>query len=135
VITLDASAILALLNRSDRHHAGAARALAAHRGPTVVPLGILSDVATVLGAALGPRATAAFLAGLEQGDSLLDCGDADLPRIRELMARYAQHDLRYADAAVVACAERNGGLVLSFRTEPFDTVASDVPISLVPSGG
>ena len=57
---------------------------------------------------------AAFLRGLERGQTLLDCGDRDLPRIRQLMARYADLPLRFGDAAVVACAERNGGVILSF---------------------
>jgi uncharacterized protein len=134
VITLDTSAIVALLNRSDHHHPEAARALAAGLGPTVVPLGIMAEVSFVLGRTLGAHATAAFLTGLEHGDSLLDCGDADLPRIRELMSRYAELDLGFADAAVVACAERNGGSVLTFDRRAMEIVARDVPISLVPSG-
>ena len=135
MITLDTSAIVALLNRSDRRHADAARTLAVHGGPTIVPLGILSEVGHVLSTSLGGQAAVAFLLGLEQGDSLLDPGDADIPRIRELMARYAALPLGYADAAVVACAERNGGRVLTFDPHPFDTLARDVPISLVPSDG
>jgi predicted nucleic acid-binding protein len=135
VITLDTSAIVALLNRSDSHHADAARALASRGGPTVVPLGILSEVDHVLSSTLGPQASVAFLLGLEQGDSLLDPGDGDIPRIRELLARYAELRLAYADAAVVACAERNGGRILTFDPRPFEVVARDVPISLVPSDG
>ena len=135
MITLDTSGIVALLNRSDRRHADAARALASGNGPTVVPLGIMAEVAFVLGRTLGEHATSAFLVGLEQGDSLLDCGDADLPRIRELMTRYVEVGLGFADAAVVACAERNGGSVLTFDRREFEVVARDVPISLVPSDG
>jgi uncharacterized protein len=133
VITLDTSGIVALLNRSDRHHADAARALASVQGATVVPLGIMAEAAFVLGHALGEHAMTAFLTGLEQGDSLLDCGDADLPRIRELMSRYGDLGFGFADAAVVACAERNGGGVLAFDRQEFEVVARDVPISLVPS--
>ena len=133
VITLDTSGIVAGLNRSDRHHADAARALAAGRGPTVVPLGIMAEVAFVLGQTLGEHATTAFLMGLEHGDSLLDCGDADLPRIRELMSRYVALGLGFADAAVLACAERNGGAVLTFDRRGFEVIAREVPISLVPS--
>ncbi len=133
VITLDTSGIVALFSRSDRHHAEAARAIAAHRGPTVVPLGILAEVQHVLSTRLAPSAAVAFLEGLERGESLLDCGDADVPRVRELMVRYGELPLGFADAAVVACAERNGGPVLTFDRRDFEVVARDVPITLVPS--
>jgi len=99
VITLDTSAVVALVNRSDVCHGDAARALADHGGPTVVPLAILAEVAEVLDDRLGSIATVGFLRGLEQGDSLLDCGDADVPRIRELMASAFKH-LRTLDVLV-----------------------------------
>jgi predicted nucleic acid-binding protein len=132
VITLDTSAVVALVNRSDVRHGDAARALADHGGPTVVPVAILAEVAHVLDERLGPIATLGFLRGLEQGDSLLDCGDADVPRIRELMARFTEPPLGFTDAAVVACAERNGGQVLSFDRTALEAVAREVPVSLVP---
>ena len=133
MITLDTSAIVALVNRADRHHGDAARALAEFRGPTVVPLGIMAEVTYVLSSRLAPAASTIFLQGLEQGESLLDCGDGDIPRIRELMERYADLRLGYADAAVIVCAERNGGRVMTFDRRDFEVVARDVPISLVPS--
>lgn len=131
MITLDTSAVIALVNRSDVRHGDAARALANH-GPTVVPVAILADVARVLDEQLGPMATVGFLRGLEEGDSLLDCGDTDVPRIRELMARFTEPALRFTDAAVVACAERNGGHVLTFDRTALEPVAREVPVSLVP---
>ena len=132
MITLDTSAIVALLSRSDRHHADAARALAKHRGPTVVPVGILAEVEYLLSSRLAPSASVAFLEGLERGESLLDCGDVDVPRIRELMTRYGDMHLGFADSAVIACAERNGGAVLTFDRRDFDVIARDVPITVVP---
>jgi predicted nucleic acid-binding protein len=132
VITLDTSAIVALVNRSDVRHGDAARALADHAGPTVVPLAILAEVAHVLDGRLGRIATTGFLRGLEQGESLLDCGDGDVPRIRELMARFTDPPLGFTGAAVVACAERNGGDVLTFDRLTLEPVAREVPVSLVP---
>ncbi|HLB39612.1 MAG TPA: PIN domain-containing protein [Actinomycetota bacterium] len=133
MITLDTSGIVALFSRGDRHHADAARALGMHRGPTVVPVGILAEVEYVLSSRLAPSAAVAFLQGLERGESLLDCGDADMPRVRELMSRYADLGLGFADAAVIACAERNGGDVLTFDRRDLEIVARDLPITLVPS--
>jgi len=55
-----------------------------------------------------------------------------VPRIRELMTRYVDLHLGFADAAVVACAERNGGAVLTFDRRDFDVIARDLPITVVP---
>jgi uncharacterized protein len=124
--------VAALVTGAAGPHAAAARALGDHGGPTVVPLAILADVADVLDGRLGQIATVGFLRGLEQGDSLLDCGDGDVPRIRELMARFVDPPLGFTGAAVVACAERNGGDVLTFDRRVLEAVAREVPVSLVP---
>ena len=100
--------------------------------PTVVPVGILAEVDQVLGRRLAPAASVAFLEGIEAGETLLDCGDLDLPRIRGLMNRYAELPLGFTDAAVVACAERNGGTVLTFDRNGLETISRDVPITLIP---
>jgi predicted nucleic acid-binding protein len=69
---------------------------------------------------------------LIDGSLLLDCGDEDPPRARELMVRFEDLRLGFADAAVIACAERNGGRVFTFDRRDLDVVARDVPITLVP---
>jgi predicted nucleic acid-binding protein len=132
VITLDTSAVVALLVRDLPHHTSAVRALEGAGQPVVVPLGILSDIDDALTEHLPPTATLSLLEGIQRGDTLLDCGDLDLPRIRELMIRYQDPPLRFSDAAVVACAERNGGSVLSFERRALDVVARQIPITLLP---
>jgi uncharacterized protein len=132
VITLDTSGVVALFVRCDQRHGEAVRALEAARMPTVVPVGILAEVDQVLGRRLAPAASVTFLEGIEAGETLLDCGDLDLPRIRALMSRYAELPLGFADAAVVACAERNGGTVLTFDRDGLETISRDVPITLIP---
>ena len=132
MITLDTSGILALLVRADQRHKEAVRALESARKPTVVPVGILAEVDEVLGRRLAPAASLAFLEGIQTGETLLDCGDLDLPRIKALMSRYAELPLGFADAAVVACAERNGGTVLTFDRDGLEAVSRDVPITLIP---
>lgn len=132
MITLDASGVLALMYEADRRHAAAVGALRDRRVPTVVPAVILAEVDRVLAERLAPGASELFLRGVEGGETLLDCCDRDLPRIRELMARYAGLPLRFGDAAVVACAERNGGTILSFDRAAMEIVSRDVPVDLVP---
>ena len=48
------------------------------------------------------------------------------------MERYADLPLGFADAAVIACAERNGGRVMTFDRSDFDVVAAEGPITIVP---
>jgi len=81
-------------------------------------------------ARLGPRVLDAFLADLEVGAFTLDCGEADVARVRELLWRYASLPLGFADAAVVACAERTSGLVLTFDVRDFPVVAQGGSIAL-----
>src|SRR5438270_556669 len=89
-------------------------------GPFVVPAGILAEVGYML--RLRPRLTAldAFLDDLSAGAYSLDCGERDFSRIRQLVHRYADLDLGFSDAAVVACAERHGGRTLTADRRDFD---------------
>jgi uncharacterized protein len=112
VITLDTSALYALINRRDTSHERIKRALLAEGGPYLVPVGILAEI-TYLVERRVPMALDPFLADLQSGAFSLDCGLDDLPRIRQLVRRYADLPLGYADATVVACAERNGQRVLT----------------------
>ena len=48
------------------------------------------------------------------------------------MTRYAELPLGFPDAAVIACAERNGGTVLTFDRDGLGTVSRDLPITLIP---
>lgn len=130
MITLDASAVLALLSERARVHDRAVDVLRAAPLPTVVPAATLAEVDRALTSELGQGATVTFLRGLERGETLLDCGDADLPRIRELMSRFDALDL--AGAAVVASAERNGGHILTFARNRLEAVEADIPITLIP---
>jgi uncharacterized protein len=132
VITLDTSGIVALFVRKDQRYREAVRALEAARMPTVVPVGILAEVDEVLGRRLAPAASLAFLETLQTGETLLDHGDLDLPRITTLMTHYAALPLGFADAAVVACAERNGGIVLTFDRDGLQGISRDLPITLIP---
>lgn len=106
--------------------------LLADPGPYLVPTGILAEVGYLLESRLGRKAMDAVLADLEDGAYALDCGEDDLGRVRELAERYADLPLGYADAAVIACAERNGGRVLTLDQRDFGIVARDVPIVVLP---
>jgi predicted nucleic acid-binding protein len=132
LITLDTSALYALLDLRDRDHGRVLEALQSDPGPYVVPAGILAEIAYLVESRLGAGAMDAVLADLESGAYSLDCGDDDLARIRSLALRYEGLPLGYADSAVIACAERNGGRVLTLDRRDFGVVAREGTIEIMP---
>lgn len=121
MITLDTSALYALINRRDAHHERIRRAFLADGGPYLVPVGILAEVTYLLEQRL-THALDPFLADLEAGAFTLDGGLDDIARVRQLVNRYADLPLGYADAAVIACAERRGRRILTL--DPRATVVA-----------
>jgi predicted nucleic acid-binding protein len=132
VITLDTSGVYALCNRADPDHVRARQVLLTDRGPHIVPVGILAEVCYLLEERLGVPVLLAFLVDLEQGVYLPDCGDKDLPRIAQLVERYSDLPLGFADAAVISCAERRGGAVLTFDERHFRVVERAGSIRVLP---
>jgi len=132
LITLDTSALYALVDRRDPDHARVLEELQRDSGPYVVPAGILAELAYLVESRLGAAVMDAVLADLESGAYSLDCGDEDIPRIRSLASRYEDLPLGFADASVVACAERNGGRVLTLDNRDFDVVAREQAIVVLP---
>jgi hypothetical protein len=133
IVTLDTSALFALLNHRDPDHEPVKQALLADRGPYLVPAGILAEIGYLIEQRLGLDVLDAFLADLEQRAFVLEPTDEDLARIRELVRRYADLPLGFADAAVIACAERHSGRVLTLDTRHFGTVAREGTITPLPS--
>jgi len=133
LITLDTSALYALVDRRDPDHARVLEELQRDSGPYVVPAGILAELAYLVESRLGAAVMDAVLADLESGAYSLDCGDEDIPRIRSLASRYEDLPLGFADASVVACAERNGGRVLTLDQRDFGVVAREGTIEVLPA--
>ena len=133
LITLDTSATYALLNREDRAHAAAVSAIDADRGPYLVPAATLGEISFLVEDRLGTKVLDLFLDDLQSGAFALECGEDDIPRARALVGRYADLRLGFVDAAVIACAERHGGRVLTFDRRDFGVVAREGTIELVPS--
>lgn len=132
MITLDTSGLFALLNRRDPDHGRTREALLEDSGPYLVPAGILAEVAYLVERRLGVEVLERFVLDLESGALTLECGEEDLPRIRELALRYADLPLGFADASVISCAERSGGDVLTLDRRDFDVVAGEGKITPLP---
>lgn len=132
MITLDTSGLVALLNPRDAQHRAALAVVKEAAGFLVLPLGALCESTYLLERQLGAHATVALLRDIEQGAFSVDCGENDIARIRQLVTRYADLRLGFADAAIIACAERRGGRVLTFDLRHFGVVARGGTITLVP---
>jgi predicted nucleic acid-binding protein len=132
VLTLDTSAIYAILNRRDGYHRAMVEARDNDSGPYFIAAGSLGELAYMVEANLGARALAPFLGDLERGAYTLDCGEQDLARIQVLVIRYESLGLGFSDATVVACAERHAGRVLTSDRRHFDVVAGEGTITVLP---
>jgi hypothetical protein len=132
MITLDTSAIIALLDRRDRDHAAVTETLRQESAPYLVPAAVLGEVGYFIEARLGQVVLETFLDDLRDGSFSLDCGDQDVGRVRELTGRYADLPLGLVDAAVIACAERNGLRTLTLDQRDFGVVAQVMPLTLLP---
>lgn len=105
-VLADASAILALLDRDDDAHPRCVEALATIRDPLVTAWPALTEAMHLL--VETPRGQEALFAMIEDaalGIALLD--ETDLPRMRELMRKYRDLPMDFADAALVRVAERD----------------------------
>ena len=132
LITLDTSGLFALLNRGDANHERVKNALFGDRGPYLVPAGVLAEISYMVEERLSVEALDSLLSDLESGGFTLECGEEDFGRIRELVRRYADLPLGFADACVIACAERNGGRVLTLDLRHFGVVATEGNIAVLP---
>jgi uncharacterized protein len=109
VLLVDTSFVVASLDVRERHHRDCRDLLSRGDERVVVPSPILCEVDHFVHQAFGPAAMPAFLGRVRSGE--LDVEDAspdDLDRAIELMERYADLDVGFVDAAVLAIVERLG---------------------------
>jgi uncharacterized protein len=98
----------------------------------IVPMGIITEIGYMLEQRLGLRALDAFLNDLKAGQFMLDSGLEDIPRVRVLVNRSSSLPLGFADAVVLACAERFSRRVLTLDQWHFTVVGREVGLELLP---
>ena len=130
MITLDSSALFGLTDRRDRSHARLKRALAADRGPYLIPAAILAEIGYMIESRLGTNALLAFIGDLDAGYAVHHSSQ-EWARVADLVRRYADLPLGFADAAVVACAEQHGGRVMTLDGH-FAIVGREGRITVLP---
>ena len=106
---IDTGAILALLDRSDRWHAGCVRAFRQLRLPLLTSQAVLTELFHLVGDSRTEmeaawkfvRSGAVVLGAIE---------DNELPYLRTLMQRYWDRPMDFADATLVYLAKRESAL-------------------------
>jgi predicted nucleic acid-binding protein len=107
MLIVDAGPLVAAASTGDRHHARCVDLLANARGPLVVPMLVITEVAYFLADRIGATAEQAFVTSLRAGELLAEPVEAaDWERISELLSRYADLGLGIVDASVIAAVER-----------------------------
>jgi len=107
VILVDAGPLVALVDADDQYHKKCVAALKVLREPLVTAWPPVTEAMYLLGDL--PKAQEALWEMLARGVlQLLPLDLADVPRMRELMSKYADRPMDLADAALVRVAEREG---------------------------
>lgn len=107
MILVDAGPLVALVNQADQNHAACTTALLEVRDPLVTCWPVLAEAMFLLSYSWGAQDT---LWGMIASETphLVSIDATDVPRIRELMAKYRDLPMDLADAALVRIAEREG---------------------------
>jgi predicted nucleic acid-binding protein len=134
-LLLDTGALVSLLDRSQTHHLKCRRAFADWGDPVVSTEAVLIEATHLLSNVQGGRAACVdfFLSG---GALLVPSSTTSLQRVRELLDKYADLPMDYADATLVALAEELDCTSV-FTTDRTDfsvyRVKSRRPFRIVPS--
>jgi uncharacterized protein len=103
-ILIDAGPLIAILNRNDQHHVRCAEIVTSLDCPFYTTWPVLTEAMHVVGARLGWVAQEALWKLVLRGDLLLE--HAEPRRMRDLMHQYQDRPMDFADASLVALAER-----------------------------
>jgi uncharacterized protein len=106
-LILDTGPLYASLDRSDQDHAACRALIETADEPLVIPAPVLVEVDYWIHQRLTPGALVALLADIEAAAyRVADLESTDYARVRELCDRYADADIGFVDAAVLAIVER-----------------------------
>lgn len=106
-LILDTGPLYASLDRSDADHVACRSLIESASEPLVIPSPVLVEVDYWISQRLQPGALVALLADIGDGAyAVEDLTVADYRRVGELADRYADSDIGFVDAAVMAIVER-----------------------------
>jgi len=105
---LDTSFLFALTDNSDRNHARVLALAQTISEPLVLPTVVLPEVCYLIASRLGHQTMRRFLLQLAASNTQLKTlSPKDLERVNEILEQYADSQLDFTDAAIVALAERS----------------------------
>jgi predicted nucleic acid-binding protein len=133
-VLLDTGIVYAYYDRSDGWHLRARGVIRAEAGALLLPAPVVPEVDHLLGHRLGDKARAVFYQGLIDGDfDVLDLPRAQYARVAELNRRFADLQLGFVDASLVALAELTGvRRIATSDRRHFTPLASALSLHLVP---
>jgi predicted nucleic acid-binding protein len=106
-LIIDTGPLYASLDRADADHPACRALIESASEPLVVPAPVLVEVDYWIGQRLQPGVLVALLADISDGAYVIeDLTRADYRRVGELVDRYADADIGFVDAAVMAIVER-----------------------------
>jgi predicted nucleic acid-binding protein len=106
---IDAGPLLATINRNDNWHRESAALLRRLDCPFYTTLPVITEAMHLLGRHTGATGQQALWRLILRGDLLVEHPtQRDLHRMADLMSRYADRPMDFADASLVAISERLG---------------------------
>lgn len=109
MLVLDTSVVVASLDADERMHTPSRDLIQATHERIVVPSPILCEIDYLIHRKFGAAVMPAFLRRVRAGEfDVEEIEPGDLGRTIELMERYADLDVGFVDAAVLAMVERLG---------------------------
>ena len=109
MILLDTSGLLSALDRSQRHHGAARRALEAAPLPWILSPFVLAELDYLLATRVGQDAERALLGEVARGVYRLEAFDgSDVEAAERVIGRHQRLDIGLADASIVVLAHRYG---------------------------
>jgi uncharacterized protein len=133
-VLLDTGIVYAYYDRSDAWHARARAFIEGEHRGLILPAPVIPEVDHLLARRLGPRSQLIFYAGIVDGAYLV----ADLPRdayarIADLNRQFAELELGFVDAAIVALTETLGlSRVASTDRRHFEPLAAALSLEILP---
>lgn len=108
-LILDTGPLYASLDRKDQDHKRCRGLIESAGEEVVIPAPVLPEVDFLVSTRMGASPTVALMRDVESGAyRVKELQAGDYPRVRELMDRYADMDLGFVDASVIALVERLG---------------------------
>jgi uncharacterized protein len=104
---LDTSFLFALTDQNDRNHARVLAVARTLNEPMLLPTVVLPEVCYLISSRLGHRIMRQFITDLTISATQLESlSTIDLARTREILEQYADSQLDFTDAAIIALSER-----------------------------